>query len=45
MLTKIKSKGPFLWLKKQLDERKRRIELKKVAKQEKLWDMRLRGQR
>lgn len=45
MLAKIKQWGLPFWLKKKIEERKRQKDLKKVAKQEKLWDMRLRGLR
>lgn len=45
MLAKFKNLGLFLWMKKQKDERRRKKDLKEVAKQEKLWDMRLRGLR
>jgi len=45
MLAKIKNVGLVLWVKKKTDERKRHKDLKEVAKQEKLWDMRLKGLR
>jgi len=45
MLAKIKNWGLFLWMKEVNDERKRQKDLKKVAKSEKLWDMKLRGLR
>ena len=45
MLAKIKNWGLFLWMKKVNDERKRQKDLKRVAKQEKLWDMKLKGLR
>ena len=45
MLAKIKNWGLFLWLKNQKNEARRQKDLKKVAKQEKLWDMKLRGLR
>ena len=45
MLAKIKNWGLFLWMKKQIKEVKRQKDLKEVAKQEKLWDMKLRGLR
>ena len=43
MLAKIKHVGLFLWLKKKVDARNRSRDLKRVAKQERLWDMKLRG--
>lgn len=45
MLAKIKNWGLFLSMKKAKDERRRQKDLKQVAKQEKLWDMKLRGLR
>jgi len=45
MLAKLKNWGLFLWMKKQKDERRRKKDLKEVEKQEKLWDMRLKGLR
>jgi len=45
MLAKIKGLGMFLWMKRQIDGARRSRDLKKVAKQEKLWDMKLRGLR
>ncbi len=45
MLANIKNWGLFLWMKKKRDEARRQKDLKKVAKQEKLWDMKLRGLR
>jgi hypothetical protein len=45
MLAKIKNWGLFLWMKQQKEEAKRQKDLKEVAKQEELWDMKLRGLR
>ena len=45
MLSNIKSGKVVLWMKKKKDERKRLKDLKDIAKQEKLWDMKLRGLR
>jgi hypothetical protein len=45
MIAKIKNWGICAWVKKRSYERKRYKDLKEIAKQERLWDMRLRGER
>lgn len=45
MLAKIKNCGIFLWLQRKSNEHKRQQDFKKIAKQEKLWDLKLRGRR
>ena len=45
MLANIKNVKMFLWMKKKIAEKRRLKDLKEVAKQEKLWDMKLRGLR
>ena len=45
MLAKVKDWWLFMWIKNINYERKRRADLRKVAKREKMWDMKLRGLR